>query len=88
MTTHSSNVLEQAAWLVKEFPASTTMLDMVKQTGWRRSHITMLLRLQSLSPEIHSLIRKGVLNEKQIKRLTNVVRAIQRERILREMLCE
>jgi hypothetical protein len=88
MTPPSSDLLEQAKWLVNNFPADTPMVTMVHTTGWRGSHITMLLRLQALSPEIHSLVHKGVLSEKQIKRLTNVVRADHRERILREMLCE
>lgn len=88
MTPPSSDLLEQAKWLVNNFPTDAPMITMVHATGWRGSYIMMLLRLQALSPEIHSLIRKGLLDEKQIKRLTNVVRADHRERILREMICE
>jgi hypothetical protein len=84
----STDIMGRAKWLVETYPASTDMTSMVLRTGWKRSYITMLLRLLALSPEIHSIVRNGALNEKQIKRLTDVVRAEQRERILREMLCE
>lgn len=86
MTPPSGDLLTQAEWLVAAFPASTDMTTMVLQTGWRRKKINMLLRLLALSPEIHSLVRRGVLDDKQVMRLTNVVRSVHRERILREML--
>lgn len=81
-----NNIVEEAEWLAAHFSPETSMIFIIRSTGKTGSWIRTRQRLLALSPEMIDAARRGLLSEKQVVRLTNTVKEVNRQRIFREMI--
>ena len=81
-----SSIVDEANWLVENFSPTLSHAEVARKIGKPASWVLTRLRLLALSPEIIEAASDGRLTEKQVKRLTDTVLTVNRERIFRGML--